>query len=100
MDEGLYVDYEELERTRNEVIDLLNQFNDCSNSFNSKLAELKQFWDGPDYYAMAEIVKGVIDRIAGADGIVPNLMREIATELEDKHNEYRSIQNSNIGYWG
>lgn len=100
MNENLYVDYDELERTRNEVLELLNKFNDYSTEFGVKLQELKSYWDGEDYEAMSENVKNVIGKIAGADGTIPTLMREIATELENKYGEYKSIQNSNVGYWG
>lgn len=100
MSDSLYVDYEELERTRSEVLELLNQFNDCSTEFGIKLQELKEKWDGPDYQVMSESVISTMGPITGAEGKIPNLMREIASELENKYNEYKSIQSSNIGYWG
>lgn len=100
MNDGLNVSFDELEHTKEDVNILLNNFNEKYAEFNSKLGELRNYWNSTDYYAMKEKVSSTMEKIAGADGSVPKLMQDVAKTLEERKETYASVQKNNMGYWG
>lgn len=104
MNNNLRVTGAELEKISAETKSLLVVFQQVSDEFNQTLVELGNHWQGEDYNAMKNAVETKIKPIITVDESVtesiPNLMKSISNELDQKVQDYRNIQSANVSYWG
>ena len=98
---GLYVSGQELENTSADAQDYLTKFNNATSEFYRNAKELQNYWDGADYNAMMNNFQTKLDPLVDPNtGSIPQLIKDITKELDERNQAYHEIQNSNTSDWG
>lgn len=101
MNDNLNVKLDELAKISESTNELLNSFQNTSNEFNNALKDLGNYWQGEDYNAMITTLNGKINPLINSEnGTIVTLMKDISNELNQKKEDYTSIRNTNMSYWG
>lgn len=93
----LNVNSEELMEAKQRVDNLLSNFNNDYRYLIEKFNELETYWIGEDYLVTKNnVLSNIKPYLDENDGSIPNLLKDLSSELERRYTDYEDIQKANM----